>query len=146
MIQISPFFAFDELHRELNRVFDHRHGYTRELAANDSGNWSPQVDIKETDTEFTVSADLPGVTPEAVDVTLHNGILTIKGKRSSGKDAEKDSYRRRETIRGSFFRQFTLPEPTNETAVKAKSANGVLEITIPKAAKPKPLSITVEGE
>lgn len=144
MMQLSPFIALNEIHRELNRVFDHRHGYAREPAAN--GNWSPQVDIKETDTEFTVSADLPGVTPEAVDVTLHNGILTIKGKRSSGKDAEKDSYRRRETIRGSFFRQFTLPESTNETAVKAKSANGVLEITIPKAAKPKPLSITVEGE
>ena len=145
MSQISPFNALNEIHRELSRVFDNRHAYALEPIAYSPANWSPQVDIKETDTEFTVSADLPGVTPEEVDVTLHNGILTIKGERSSEKNTEKDGYKRRERIRGSFFRQFTLPESTNEDAIKAKSVNGVLEITIPKAEKPKPLSITVEG-
>ncbi len=145
MSQISPFNALNEIHRELSRVFDNRRAYTLEPIAYSTANWSPQVDIKETDTEFTVSADLPGVTPEEVDVTLHNGILTIKGERSSDKDTEKDGYKRRERIRGSFFRQFTLPESTNEDAIKAKSVNGVLVITIPKAEKPKPLSITVEG-
>ena len=145
MSQILPFRAFNEIHRELSRVFDNRPGYTREPIAYSTANWSPQVDIKETDTEFTVSADLPGVTPEEVDVTLHNGILTIKGERSSEKDTEKDGYKRRERIRGSFFRQFTLPESTVDDAIKAKSIHGVLVITIPKAEKPKPLSITVEG-
>ncbi len=145
MSQILPFRALNEIHRELSRVFDNRRSYTLEPIAYSTANWSPQVDIKETDTEFTVSADLPGVTPEEVDVTLHNGILTIKGERSSEKNTEKDGYKRRERIRGSFFRQFTLPESTNEDAIKAKSVNGVLVITIPKAEKPKPLSITVEG-
>ncbi len=146
MSQILPFRALNEIHRELSRVFDNRPGYTREPIAYSSTNWSPQVDIKETDTEFTVLADLPGVNPDEVDVTLHNGILTIKGEISSEKDTEKDSYKRRERIRGSFFRQFTLPESTNEDAVKAKSINGVLEITIPKAEKVKPLNIRVQGE
>ncbi len=145
MSYLSPFSALNEIHRELSRVFDDRHAYTLEPIAYSTATWSPQVDIKETDTEFTVSADLPGVTPEEVDVTLHNGILTIKSERSSEKDTEKNGYKRRERIRGSFFRQFTLPESTNEDAVKAKSVNGVLEITIPKAEKSKPLSITVEG-
>ena len=145
MSQISPFIALNEIHRELGRVFNNRHGYIQEPDASTTANWSPRVDIKETDTDFTVSADLAGVTPEDVDVTLHKGVLTIKGEKSSEKDTEKDGYRRRERTRGTFFRQFTLPESTNEDAIKAKSVNGVLEITIPKAETPKPLSITVEG-
>jgi HSP20 family protein len=146
MSQLLPFDALNEIHRELSRVFDNRHGYLHEPVAYKTTDWSPAVDIRETDTGFTVSADLPGVSPEEVEVTLHNGVLTIKGERSSQEDTEKEGYRRRERIRGSFFRQFTMPESTNEDAVKAKSANGVLEISIPRAEKPKPLSITVEGD
>ena len=147
MYQISPFNALSGIHQELGRVFiDNRHRYTPEPSAYSTADWSPQVDIKETDAEFTVSADLPGVNPEDVDVTLHKGVLTIKGDKSLEKDTEKDSYRRRERICGSFFRQFTLPESTNEDAIKAKSVNGVLEITIPKTEKPIPLHITVVAE
>lgn len=146
MMQISPFIVLNELHRELSHGFDIRHGVTQEPTADRTAFWSPRIDIKETDTEFTVSADLPGVSPKEVDVTLHNGILTIKGERSPEKDSGKNNYRRRERNRGSFFRQFTLPESTKEDLIKAKTINGVLEIVIPKAAKPKPINITVEGD
>ncbi len=146
MNQLSPFSALNELHKELSRVFDSRHGFIREPVAYVSSNWTPQVDIKESDTEFTVMADLPGVPPEDVDITLHNGVLTIKGERSSDTEKEKNNYKRRERIHGSFFRQFTLPESTDEDAIEAKAVHGVIEITIPKAAKPKPLNITVKGE
>jgi len=143
MNQISPFAALNEIHRELGRVFDNRRGYTQEPAA--SAKWAPLVDIRETDTAFIVLADLPGVNPEKVDVTLHNGLLTIKAERSCEKEYEEEGYPRRERTRGTFFRQFSLPECSNENAAKAKSVNGVLEITIPKAEKPKPLSIAVQG-
>lgn len=146
MSQVSPFTALNELHKELGRVFDNRHGFIREPIAYAGSNWTPQVDIKESDTEFTVMADIPGVPPEDVDITLHNGVLTIKGERTIEKDEEKNNYKRRERIRGSFFRQFTLPDSTDEDAIKAKAVNGVIEITIPKAEKPKPLNITVQGE
>ena len=146
MSQASSFNALNELHKELGRVFDNRHGFIREPIAYAGSNWTPQVDIKESGTDFTVLADIPGVSPEDVDITLHNGVLTIKGERSIETEEEKNNYKRRERIRGSFFRQFTLPDSTDEDAIEAKAVNGVIEITIPKAEKPKPLNITVQGE
>jgi|TARA_B100001971_G_C17973911_1_gene423836 HSP20 family protein len=127
-------------------MFDNHNGYPREPDAYETANWTPRVDIREDDMAFTVSADLPGVNPDEVKVTLHNGVLTIKGEKSSEKETEKAGYRRCERTHGSFFRQFTLPESTSEGSVKAKAVNGVLEICIPKAEKPKPLSITVAVE
>ena len=144
MSQLLPFGALNEIHRDLSRMFDNRSRY--EPDTYETANWSPRVDIKEDDLAFTVSADLPGVNPDEVAVTLHKGILTIRGEKSSEKDVKKTGYRRCERTYGSFFRQFTLPESTREDSVKAKAVNGVLEITIPKTEKPKPLSITVAAE
>ncbi len=138
--------ALTELHRELGRVFDNRYGSAREPAAYETSNWAPQVDITETPENFRVLVDLPGVKPGEVEVTLHNDVLTIKGARDHEKEVEQENYKRRERIRGSFFRQFSLPESTDSDAIKAKTTNGVLEITIPKSAKPVPLTITVAGE
>jgi HSP20 family protein len=146
MSQVSSFNALNELHKELGRVFDNRQAFIREPIAYSGSNWTPQVDIKESGTEFTVMADIPGVSPEDVDITLHNGVLTIKGERSIDEEDENNNYKRRERIRGSFFRQFTLPDSTDEDAIEAKASHGVIEITIPKAKKPKPLNITVQGE
>ena len=146
MNQLTPFSALNELHRELGRMFDSNYGLSRDPVNYQSTNWTPQVDIRESDKDFTVMADVPGVSPEDVEVTLHNGVLTIKGERNVEKESEEENYRRRERIRGTFFRQFTLPESVDEEAIKARAVNGVLEITIPKAAKPAPVSISVEGE
>ena len=109
-------------------------------------NWSPQVDIKESNSAFTVIVDLPGLPPESVDVTLHDGVLTIKRERLTSTNSDEETFKRRERIRGTFFRQFSLPEATNEEAIKAKVSHGVIEITIPKADKPLPLSIVVESD
>jgi len=146
MRQLTPLRSISDIHNELNRVFDNRYGLTNEPASHTASNWSPQVDIKEDEKEFTVLADVPGVDPKNVDVTLHNSVLTIKGERASDTESEENNFKRRERIRGSFFRQFTLPVSTDEDAIRAKAVNGVLEIVIPKSAKPKPVSITVEGE
>ncbi len=146
MNQTSPFNALNELHRELGRVFDGRYGLAREPASVSNTNWAPQVDIKESDVDFTVLIDLPGMNPADVDITLHKGVLTIKGERSTENESSESEFRRRERIRGSFFRQFSLPESTDEEGVKARATNGVLEITIPKAEKPKPLTIVVDGD
>lgn len=143
MSQVSPFNALNELHKELGRMFDYRYGFSREPVTFSGTNWTPQIDIKESEKEFTVMADLPGVSPDDIDITLHNGVLTIKGKRSSDKEEEQNNYRRRERLRGSFIRQFTLPDSTDEEAIEAKAVHGVIEITIPKAAKPKPRKIAI---
>jgi HSP20 family protein len=146
MRQLTPLNSINDIHSELSRVFDNRYGLAKESVSYAAGHWSPQVDIKEDEKQFTVLADVPGIDPKDVDVTLHNSVLTIKGERSSDTESEGNNFKRRERVRGSFFRQFTLPVTTNESAIRAKATNGVLEIVIPKTAKPEPISITVEED
>lgn len=141
---VSPFNALNQINRELNRFFDDRYPAAGNLL--ESGAWTPQVDISENEGEFRVVADIPGVKPEDMEIRLHNGVLTIRGERSTDNEVKEESFTRRERIRGTFLRQFNLPDSADEETVSAKSVNGVLEVTIPKAKKAKPVSITVEGE
>lgn len=140
---LSPFTALNQINRELNRVFDER-PLTAQLM--EDTHWTPQVDISENDDSFQVSVDVPGVSPEQMEISLHKGLLTIRGKRDTDNEKEDDKFSRRERIRGSFSRQFNLPDSADEETVTAKSVNGVLEITIPKAKKSTPIRITVDGQ
>lgn len=140
---VSPFSALNDINRELNRIFDERPFYGPRTEA---ANWSPQVDILETDDAFRVVADIPGVKPDDIEISLHKGVLTVKGERDTVNEESNESFTRRERIRGSFMRQFNLPESADEETVSAKSVDGVLEITIPKSKSPSPISINVEGE
>ena len=140
---VSPFNALNDINRELNRIFDDRPMPAQRA---DVTRWAPQVDIIETDEGFRVIADVPGVKPEDIEISLHKGVLTVKGERSTLTEDSNESFTRRERIRGSFVRQFNLPESADEETVSAKSVNGVLEISIPKSTIPSPISIKVEGE
>jgi HSP20 family protein len=141
--RVSPFNALNEINRELNRFFE-----DRPLSSNliDGGNWTPHVDITECEDSFRVVADIPGVKPEEIEISLHNGVLTIRGERKTDSETEEENFRRRERTRGTFVRQFNLPDSADQETVSAKSNHGVLEVTIPKAKKASPISITVEGE
>lgn len=140
----SPLRSLNELHRELGRVFDDR-VFTPTSTSYEEGNWTPQVDIKEAKDSFLVVADIPGVLPKEVEITLNRNILTIRGERKEEKVTDEDSYKRRERFTGTFVRQFTLPETANSDAISARATDGVLEITIPKGEKHKPLSIKVDS-
>jgi len=133
----------NQLSRELNRFFDDS---PLDTALTEYTSWSPQVDIFETQDAFRVLADLPGVKSEDIEVSLHQGVLTIRGERGTDKEVKENNFARRERMRGAFSRQFHLPDTADEETVSAKSNNGVLEITIPKARRATPVSITVEGE
>ncbi|GMR01491.1 MAG: Hsp20/alpha crystallin family protein [Gammaproteobacteria bacterium] len=97
-----------------------------------TANWAPSVDISETDTEFTLLADIPGVDPEDIDISMEKGVLTIKGERHSENIDEGENYRRVERQSGQFYRRFTLPDSADADKIEAKSEHGVLKITIPK--------------
>jgi len=141
MNQLRSFNSLNNLHRELSRVFDSR--YPFEPLQTTENNWQPQVDITETENAYKVHVEIPGVSPQDVDVTLHNGILTVKGEKTTSHEHEQGETKHRERTYGSFSRQFTLPETTDEDGVKAKAVNGVLEIEIPKVQARKPLNINV---
>jgi len=106
--------------------------------------WAPAVDIKEEKDKFVLHADLPGVRPDETDVSMEDGVLTIKGEKKSEAITEKDGYKRVERAYGSFHRRFSLPDTANSEEISAKSRNGVLEIIIPKrqSVQPKKIAVT----
>jgi HSP20 family protein len=110
-----------------------------------TSDWTPAVDIKETDTAFEIHADIPGVDPKDIEVHMEEGILSIKGERQSESKEEREGYKRIERSRGTFYRRFSLPDTADAEKITAKSNHGVLEITIPKQEQQQPRKITVSG-
>lgn len=106
--------------------------------------WAPAVDIKEESDKYVLHADLPGVKPEETDVSMEDGVLTIKGEKKTEEITEKEGCKRVERTFGSFHRRFSLPDTANPDAISAKSKDGVLEIIIPKreAVQPKKIAVT----
>lgn len=93
--------------------------------------WIPNVDAFEKNGSLIVRADLPGVTKDAVNVEVVEGLLTIKGERNKEFEEEKEGVYRHERAYGSFYRAFPLPEGVRSEEVKATFSNGVLEVTVP---------------
>ena len=106
--------------------------------------WTPAVDIAEKDDHFLIEADVPGVDPKEIEVSMENGYLTVKGERESESKEEKDGYSRIERSHGSFYRRFNLPESADPNSVSAKSNKGVLQIRVGKTEVAKPKKITVD--
>ncbi len=107
--------------------------------------WTPAVDIREEKDRFVVTADIPGVEPKDIEITMEQGILSVKGERKVETEEEREGYHRIERARGTFYRRFSLPDSADASSIKASGKNGVLEITIPKQAKVLPKRILVES-
>jgi HSP20 family protein len=97
--------------------------------------WMPAVDVKEDEKAYMIKADIPGVSPEDVEVTMERGVLTIRGERKSEHREERDNYHRIERFSGSFSRRFTLPDAADSDGVEADMKDGVLQVRIPKQEK-----------
>lgn len=103
----------------------------------------PAFEVKETNEAFVLKADVPGVAESALDIAVHNNILTISGTRQSEERQEGDSYALYERQYGSFSRSFALPDTADGDRVEAKLDAGVLTLTISKKAEAKPRKIAV---
>lgn len=110
----------------------------------DGVKWRPAADIVENDSEFTIRADLPAVTRNDISVTVDGGVLTISGERRYEKSSDGEREHRRETFYGSFSRSFSLPEGTDESAIRAESKDGVLIVHIPKVKAPAKTPVSIE--
>ncbi len=135
----------------MNRLFDELWGRPiRRTAEEDflAGAWVPAVDILETRDGLQVTAELPGVDPKDVEVTVENGMLTIRGERQFEKAAEGETYHRVERVYGTFERSFALPNTVDAERIEARYKNGLLTLHMPKReeAKPKPVKIQVESK
>jgi HSP20 family protein len=106
--------------------------------------WSPSADISETDKEYLIRAELPGVKKEDVKVHLADGMISIEGERRQEKDEKNEKFHRVERVYGSFSRRFSLPEHIRADAVRSDYKDGVLSVHIPKTEKEQPKQIPVQ--
>jgi HSP20 family protein len=105
--------------------------------------WRPHVDVVETANEVRVDVDVPGVSPESLDINLTGNMLTVAGEKSTVKDAEHQTVHVRERAGGTFSHSIPLPVPVNPEEVAASTKNGVLEIRLNKAERAKARQIPI---
>lgn len=142
--RFEPWSVVDLLHRDLNRLVQNRQSYAE--GEEGTADWTPAVDIVEEPGQFVLRADLPGVKPEDIDVSMDGGILTVSGHREPAETPAESSYQRIERAHGRFVRRFSLPESANAEDIAARSNNGILEVTIPKQPEIRARRITVESD
>jgi HSP20 family protein len=104
---------------------------------------SPRIDISETDSEYKIEAELPGINQKEIDVKIDNNILTIKGKKEDIKEEKEKNYHLRERYYGAFQRSISLPNNIDPEKIKASFENGVLNISVPKSDKRTPKKIEI---
>lgn len=141
----DPFREMNSLQRDMNRLFDDnlrgwfggREALTR---------WAPPVDVYEKEDEIVISAELPGMNQDDIEVEVHDGILSIRGEKKVENEVNEQSYHFVERSYGAFERSFTLPAKVKGEDVKATYRDGVLKVHLPKAeeAKPKKISVAVD--
>jgi HSP20 family protein len=142
----DPFALMNQFQREMNRLFGSRSGNRHhERGAAASGDWLPLVDIEEEAGQYVINADVPGVDPKDIEVTMEKGILTLRGTRAAQVTADKNAFTRRERPAGSFYRRFVMPDTADAEGITAQGKNGVLQVIIPKRQQAQARRIQVEG-
>jgi HSP20 family protein len=149
---LSPFRGFYDMQSEMNRIFDEMFGSlprTGRQRGESPSQWAPALDVLQEDGDVVARAELPGVKQEDVDITFHNGVLTISGVRRGEEEKEGSGYYVRERRYGSFRRSMSLPEGTDESSISAQFKDGVLEVRVKGAAavqEPKRIQIESSSE
>ena len=145
LVQYEPWSLLNQLQGEMGRMFDTRTRFGDNGSPLTTSDWVPAVDIKEEDERYVIHADIPGVEAKDIEVSMEDGILSIRGERKFENEEEREGYKRVERVRGSFYRRFSLPDGADADAISAKCKDGVLEVIIPKQVKVLPKRIEVQG-
>ena len=145
IVRWDPFRELEEMSDRLNRAFGKstlaREGGKDAMIAFD---WAPSVDISETNEEFVVKAELPGINKEDVKVAVEDGVVRIQGERKQEKEEKDKKFHRIERSYGSFMRTFSLPSNVDEAKIQAQYKDGLLTLRLPKSPTAKPKSVDVK--
>jgi len=146
LVRWDPFREFAQLQDRFNRTFGEAYGrHGSDEAFLTTGAWVPPVDIYQNgEHELVLTAELPDMSRDAIDITVEKGTLTIKGEKKVAGDVKEDRFHRVERRYGTFSRQFSLPETVDPSKVSADYKNGVLTVRLPLREEAKPRSIKVD--
>jgi len=131
--------------RMMERFFEEPFASNSPAFAQRNGSWNLALDVAEDVDAYTVKASVPGINPEALEITLSDNVLTIKGESREENESKETNWHVRERRYGSFARSVTLPAPVNADAVEATNENGVLTLRLPKSEAVKPKKIAIKN-
>jgi len=143
MRALTPWGGVGTFRHEMERVFD-RFVEPRWEEFEAGGDWQPRVDLAETKDAVVVKAEIPGVDQKDIQVTLQGELLTIKGQKQQQREEKDEHYHRVERSYGAFARSFRLPGAVDGAKVTAAFKDGVLTVTLPKAASAKGTAIPIK--
>lgn len=144
LIKWDPYRELEEMSSRLNRVFGRNDLLSRGEEKMTFATWSPAVDIKETNEEYVIKAELPEVKKEDVKVTVKDGYVMLTGERHQEKEEKNKRFHRVERTFGSFYRAFELPTEVDDKKVLAEFKDGMLYVQLPKSENAKPRAIDVK--
>lgn len=140
----DPFREMLDLRRRMDRMFEDSFRAMDQWDGGESQS-SLALDVSEDQDKYTIKASIPGVNPEAVDITMNNDVLTISGESKSEDEKEEGQWHLRERRFGRFSRSIRLPAAINSEQIEATCENGVLTLQVPKAEETKPKRIAIKG-
>ncbi len=143
---LAPLGDFDRMRREMDRIWDSFFERRPRLRTEEEGDWLPALDMAETTNELVVKAEIPGLDPKEVNISLSGKVLTIKGEKKQEREEKEEDYHLIERSYGAFARSIQLPAEVNSEKITASYKNGVLKIVLPKSeeAKKKEVKIKVQ--
>jgi HSP20 family protein len=145
MKALTPWTGVTALRKEMDRLFD-RFWETDWPAWPALGDWMPKVDVADTKDAFMVTAEIPGIDPKEITLTLDGDTLTVKGEKRHEKEEKEETYFRMERAYGAFARTIPLPAPVETGKVTATFKNGILMVKLPKGAAAKGTLIPIKAE
>jgi HSP20 family protein len=143
LIRWEPARELQTVQNEMNRLFNSFFETPTHSNGGALRRWVPATDLVETETEYVLRADLPGLGEDDVNVELDDNVLTISGERKAEHEERKEGYYRVERSTGAFSRSLTLPDGVEPESIKASFDKGVLEVRIPKPEQRKPRKVAI---
>jgi HSP20 family protein len=141
----DPFRDLVSIQDELNRLFGRTFSGSEMTRPGISGSWMPAIDVYETTDKIVVSAELPGLDPKEVEVSVEDSTLTIGGQRNFEQEADEQNYHRVERRYGSFTRSIRLPQTADAEKIQARFDKGVLTVEVPKREEARPKRVEVKA-
>jgi len=144
--ELAPFREFERMRRDMDRLWDSFLEGGSRRRSEERGEWLPSLDVSETKNELVVKAEVPGMDAKDIDISLSDGVLTIKGEKKQEKEEKEADYHLIERSYGAFARSVQLPKEVQGGKISASYKDGILKITLPKSEEGKKKEIKIKVE
>jgi HSP20 family protein len=144
--ELAPFKDFERMKEEMDRFWDSFLEGTLQGRGEDRTEWFPSLDVSETKNDFVVKAELPGMNPKDIDISLTDGMLTIRGEKKQEREEKEENYHFIERSYGTFSRSVPLSRGVKHDKITASYKDGVLRVVLPKSEETKKKEIKIKVE